>query len=118
MGWNLIEDGYKAGQRVYHVCLATLDDEGEPQYEPYSDQWFTEEEWQALTLPHPEHKEYRLFHRPTYNWWEGRAPSAQEACDKAGWPIGDCWVRMKTPTRDDPAGPGGIKYSGWKTVHS
>jgi len=27
-------------------------------------------------------------------WWEGEAPSAQEACKKAGWMVGDCWVRQ------------------------
>jgi hypothetical protein len=39
---------------------------------------------------------YRIMNRITKEWWEGEAMSAQEACQKAGWMIGDCWVRIKT----------------------
>ena len=42
-------------------------------------------------------KTYRIWNRVTREWWEGEAGSAQEACQKAGWMIGDCWVREKTP---------------------
>jgi hypothetical protein len=41
-------------------------------------------------------KTYRIMNRITKEWWEGEADSAQEACHKAGWMIGDCWVRVKT----------------------
>ena len=37
---------------------------------------------------------YRVMHRINKMWWEGEAPSAQEACQKAGWIVGDCWVRQ------------------------
>ena len=36
---------------------------------------------------------YRIMNRITKEWWDGEAESAQEACSKAGWLIGDCWVR-------------------------
>lgn len=39
-------------------------------------------------------KKYRIMNRITKEWWEGEADSAQEACNKAGWLIGDCWVRQ------------------------
>ena len=39
---------------------------------------------------------YRIMNRITKEWWEGEANSAHEACQKAGWMIGDCWVRVKT----------------------
>jgi len=42
-------------------------------------------------------KRYRIRNRITRQWWEGLAESAQEACQKAGWMIGDCWVREYTP---------------------
>ena len=42
-------------------------------------------------------KTYRIMNRITKQWWEGEAQSAQEACQKAGWMIGDCWVRIRTP---------------------
>ena len=44
------------------------------------------------------------------------AASAQEACEKAGWLIGDCWVREKTETRRDPHSDSGFRYAGWKDV--
>ncbi|MQY60593.1 hypothetical protein GH153_01965 [bacterium] len=37
---------------------------------------------------------YRVMHRVSKLWWEGEAPSAQEACQKAGWMVRDCWVRQ------------------------
>jgi len=40
---------------------------------------------------------YRIMNRITKEWWEGEAPSAQEACKKAGWMVGDCWVRQYSP---------------------
>jgi len=42
-------------------------------------------------------KRYRIMNRITKEWWEGAASSAQEACQKAGWVIGNCWVRVGTP---------------------
>lgn len=39
-------------------------------------------------------KTYRIMNRISREWWEGEAESAQEACQKAGWMIGDCWVRQ------------------------
>jgi len=40
---------------------------------------------------------YRIMNRITREWWEEEAPSAQEACKKAGWMVGDCWVRQYSP---------------------
>lgn len=51
-------------------------------------------------------KTYRIMNRITKEWWEGEAESAQEACEKAGWMIGDCWVRKYT------------KNHGWKKESS
>ena len=51
-------------------------------------------------------KRYRIMNRITKEWWDGEAESAQEACQKAGWLIGDCWVREHS---DKGAG-------GWKKV--
>ena len=42
----------------------------------------------------PELRRYRIMNRTTRGWWEGEAESAQEACIKAGWPMGECWVRQ------------------------
>lgn len=39
---------------------------------------------------------YRIMNRVTKKFWEGEANSAQEACEKAGWMIGNCWVRVNT----------------------
>ena len=47
MSWNLDEQGFKKGDKVYHVVEATVDWEGEPIYEPYSDEFLTVEEWRA-----------------------------------------------------------------------
>lgn len=40
---------------------------------------------------------YRIMNRATKEWWNGHADSAHEACEKAGWMIGDCWVRQYSP---------------------
>ena len=53
-------------------------------------------------------KTYRIYNRSTKAWWEGQAPSAQKACAKAGWPMGECWVRERANSPD--------RYPGWKTV--
>jgi len=37
------------------------------------------------------------MNRITKEWWYGEANSAQEACPTAGWLIGNCWVRVRTP---------------------
>jgi len=42
-------------------------------------------------------KRYTIMNRVTKEWWEGEALSAQEACKKSGWMIGDCWVREHSP---------------------
>lgn len=50
-------------------------------------------------------KRYRIMNRITKEWWNGEANSAQEACEKAGWLIGNCWVREFSQKG----------YGGWKT---
>ncbi|MBA7684293.1 hypothetical protein ES703_92684 [subsurface metagenome] len=52
-------------------------------------------------------KTYRLYNRITKSWWEGQAASAQEACLKAGWLIGDTWVRVRTPVIHSPTSESG-----------
>ena len=47
-------------------------------------------------------KKYRLYHRSHKLFKDIEAESAQEACEKAGWLIGDCWVRELTPIVSDP----------------
>jgi hypothetical protein len=37
---------------------------------------------------------YRIHHRPSSGFREIEAPFAQEACNLAGWMIGDCHVDM------------------------
>jgi len=59
---------------------------------------------------------YRLMNRVTKQWWEGDADSAQQACQEAGWLIGNCWVRERTPVRDDPTSESGHRGGGWKTL--
>lgn len=59
---------------------------------------------------------YRIMNRITGNWWEGEANSAQEACEMAGWLIGNCWVREFSPKRPDSHSESGFKYAGWKNV--
>ena len=61
-------------------------------------------------------KTYRIQNRVTEEWWQGEAPSAQEACELAGWLIGDCWVREFSPVRRDASHDSGYKYAGWKNV--
>ena len=39
---------------------------------------------------------YRLFNRITHEFHDVEAESAQEACQKVGWLIGDTWVRERT----------------------
>lgn len=39
---------------------------------------------------------YRIFNRRTQEWWEGEAMSVTDACEKAGWMLWDCWVRLYT----------------------
>jgi hypothetical protein len=117
MGWNLDELGFKPGERVYHVVPATVTDDGEPDYDTYGDLWYTEEEWKALTArPAPRLKTYRIQNRITQRWWQGQAPSAQEACDRAGWPIGSCYIREYTPVVTDPTRQSGHRGGGWKNA--
>lgn len=59
---------------------------------------------------------YRGMNRLTGQWWEGEAESATQACNKAGWIIGDCWVRERTPVVADPAADSGHRGGGWKNV--
>ena len=62
-------------------------------------------------------KTYRIMHRGTNEFApDTEATSAQEACQKVGWMIGDCWVREKTETRRDPHSDSGFRYSGWKNI--
>lgn len=60
--------------------------------------------------------EYRILNRITREWWEGKADSAQEACFKAGWLIGDSWVRVRTPVVTDPTSDSGHRGGGLKNV--
>ncbi len=62
-------------------------------------------------------KTYRIQNRVTKEWWNGEATSAQEACDKAGWPIGDCWIRERTPVVADPTAESGHRGGGWKKAN-
>ena len=59
---------------------------------------------------------YRIMNRVTKQWWEGDAESAQEACQKAGWLIGNCWVRERTPVRSDPSTDSGHAGGGWRII--
>jgi len=64
---------------------------------------------------------YRIMNRLTKQWWEGDAESPQEACraagwQKAGWLIGDCWVRERTPVRSDPSSDSGHAGGGWRNI--
>ena len=56
------------------------------------------------------------MNRITSQFWEGEAKSATEACQMAGWMIGDCWVRELTPSIPDPAADRGYRGGGWKNV--
>jgi len=44
MPYNLIEDGYRRGDVVYHVTRGVVNDDGELEYEPYSDEFYLVEE--------------------------------------------------------------------------
>ena len=61
-------------------------------------------------------KIYRIWNRITGQRWQGEAPSAQEACQKAGWTIGDSWVRERTQAQLDFTRDSGYHGAGWKTV--
>lgn len=63
-------------------------------------------------------KTYRIWNRVTREWWEGEASSAQEACNKAGWLIGNCWVRERTQAQLDFTRDSHYPGAGWKTVKS
>lgn len=50
---------------------------------------------------------YRVTHRATRQAYEVEAPFAQDACDRLGWLIGDCHVKLLregpfTTMWDDP----------------
>jgi hypothetical protein len=57
-------------------------------------------------------KEYRLMLRSTKEFKDITAPSAQAACEQAGWLIGDCWVREFTKSDATK----GLKGGGWANV--
>jgi hypothetical protein len=61
-------------------------------------------------------KIYRIWNRTTGERWQGEADSAQEACNKAGWSIGNCWVRERTHAQPDFTRDFGYRGVGWKTV--
>ena len=52
-------------------------------------------------------KRYRLMNRKTGEFRDIEANSAQEACQQAGWLIGDAWVREQTR---------GKYANGWKNI--
>jgi len=59
---------------------------------------------------------YRFYHRNKKVFEEVTADSAQEACEKAGWLIGDVWVRERTPVVSDPSSWSGHRGGGWKDI--
>jgi ParB/RepB/Spo0J family partition protein len=59
---------------------------------------------------------YRIYHRDTNKFWDGQAESPQAACTKAGWPMDDCWVRVRTPIVKDPSTESGTRGGGWANV--
>lgn len=61
-------------------------------------------------------KHYRLYHRALMMFSDVGANSAQEACEKAGWLIGDVWVRELTPMVADPATESGHRGGGWRHI--
>lgn len=61
-------------------------------------------------------KEYRLFHRELKKFWDGEANSAQEACQKAGWLIGDTWVRERTQVVSNSASDSGHTGGGLRDI--
>ena len=67
----------------------------------------------------PGNKVYRVQLRgKNPQWWEGAAASAEDACQKAGWKIEDCWVRVRTDSYRDPNSKSGSGWSGggWKNI--
>jgi ParB family chromosome partitioning protein len=59
-----------------------------------------------------EGKEYRLMLRSTRKFKDITAPSAQAACEEAGWLMGDCWVREFTKSDATK----GLRGGGWANV--
>lgn len=59
---------------------------------------------------------YRLRHRVTGEYQDIEANSAQEACNKFGWLIGDVFVRERTPRVASSTSESGAKGGGWKYV--
>jgi len=57
---------------------------------------------------------YRIMNLITKEWWDGSANSAHEACQQAGWLVGDCWVRQFIPPGPAPLRPSGRYCGGWK----
>lgn len=53
---------------------------------------------------------YRIMNQITKEWWEGEADSARGACEKAGWLIGECRVRVKHISKN----PYGGVSIGWR----
>ena len=60
--------------------------------------------------------EYRLYHRIEKRFKDVKAESAQEACDKVGWLIGDVWVREYTPVVSDPSSDSGHRGGGLRNI--
>ncbi len=50
-----------------------------------------------LPEPEPEMATYRIFNRKINGWWEGKAPSAQEALSQAGWSSEVCEIKIGGP---------------------
>ena len=73
------------------VCLRDLQRLG--LWKPEDEEWYRLQKKAELEASK---RHYRILHRPTRGWWEGEAGSAQDACEKAGWAAGDCWVRQYT----------------------
>ncbi len=42
---------------------------------------------------------YRIRNKITNRWWEGPAKSAREACDKAGWTLSFCEIKIGTSSK-------------------
>jgi hypothetical protein len=63
-------------------------------------------------------KKYRLFHREDKIFADLAAKSPEEACDKAGWPMKEVWVREWIPVVPDPTSESGHRGGGWKDITS
>jgi len=61
-------------------------------------------------------RSYRLYHRTHKIFRDVKALSAQEACDKVAWLIGNTWVRVLTPVVHDPISESGHRGGGWKNI--